>query len=62
MPEKATLTVKEAAAVLGVSLPVMYDITEQENFYPLLRVGRKKLILRTRFDEWMQEQTQPQRA
>lgn len=62
MPEKATLTVKEAAAVLGVSLPIMYEITEQKDFYPLIRVGRKKLILKNRFTEWLQEQTQPQRA
>ena len=50
--EKATYTVKEAAAVLGISLPRMYEITEQKDF-PLLRIGRKKLILKERFHNWM---------
>jgi excisionase family DNA binding protein len=57
--EKATLTVKEAAQVIGVSLPTMYEITEQESFYPLLRLGRKKLILKDRLREWMYDQTAP---
>lgn len=54
--EKATYSVKEAAAVLGVSLPSMYDITEQKGF-PLLRVGRKKLVLKEKFHDWMEEQS-----
>ena len=57
--EKATLTVKEAAQVIGVSLPTMYEITEQESFYPLPRLGRKKLILKDRLREWMYDQTAP---
>lgn len=57
MSEKATFTVKEAAQVLGVSLPIMYEITEQASFFPLLRVGRKKLILKDRFKDWMHEQS-----
>lgn len=57
--EKATLTVKEAAQVIGVSLPIMYEITEQESFFPLLRVGRRKLIVKDRLREWMQIQTAP---
>lgn len=60
--EKATLTVKEAAQVIGVSLPTMYEITEQENFYPLLRLGRKKLVLKDRLREWMYEQTAPKQS
>ena len=54
--EKATYTVKEAAAVLGISLPRMYEITERSDF-PLLRVGRKKLVLKERFLEWMNAQS-----
>ena len=54
--EKATYTVKEAAAVIGVSLPTMYEITSREDF-PLLRVGRKKLVLKDRLHDWMNEQS-----
>ena len=54
--EKATYTVKEAAAVIGVSLPIMYELTERADF-PLLRVGRKKLVLKDRLSAWMNEQS-----
>jgi len=53
--EKATLSVKEAASVIGVSLPTMYELTEREDFTCLLRVGRKKLILREAFERWLRE-------
>jgi excisionase family DNA binding protein len=52
--EKATLSVKEAAAVVGVSLPVMYELTERKDFSCLLRIGRKKLILREGLLKWME--------
>lgn len=54
--EKATMTVKEFANWLGVSLPTAYNITEQENFYPLIRVGRKKLINKQSVNKWLEEQ------
>ena len=52
--ERPTLTVQEAASLIGVSAPTMYDITERADFNALIRVGRKKLILRTRFMEWLE--------
>ena len=54
--ERPTLTVQEAASLIGVSAPTMYDITERSDFTALIRVGRKKLILRTRFLEWLEAQ------
>lgn len=36
--EKLTLTVKEMAEMLGISLPTAYELTEREGF-PLLRVA-----------------------
>lgn len=62
MPEKATFSVKEAAAYLGVSLPTMYELTDREDFFPLLTIGRKKLILKDRFVEWMNQQSATQKA
>lgn len=54
--EKATLTIKEAAQVIGISEARMYELSRTENFYPLLRVGRKKLILKTKLTEWLNDQ------
>ena len=56
--EKATITVKEAAAIMGVSLPAMYDITERHDFDALIRLGRKKIILTSKFYAWMARQTE----
>jgi len=56
MPERPTMTVSEAAKYIGVSAPTMYSMTEREDFTALIRVGRKKLILRTRFLDWLEKQ------
>ena len=53
--EKLTLTVKEMAAAVGVSEPTAYQLTEQEGF-PCLRVGRKKLIPIDGLRNWMAAQ------
>lgn len=55
---KTTLTVKEAAAILGVCLAKMYDITERADFDALLRMGRKKVILTHKFYAWLERQAQ----
>lgn len=39
----------------SVSLPTLYDWTEQEGF-PLIRVGRKKLIPVEAFLKWLDSQ------
>jgi hypothetical protein len=57
MNERLTLTVKEAAYLAGLSLPIMYGITERQDFTALIRIGRKKLILKRKFLEWLEEQT-----
>lgn len=55
--EKLTLTVKEAANMLGCSLPTMYDLTERQDFTCLVRLGRKKLIIKDSFFKWIEQQT-----
>jgi excisionase family DNA binding protein len=54
--ERPTMTVKDAANLIGVSAPTMYDITERADFTALVKIGRKKLILRKRFLEWLDRQ------
>ena len=45
-------TVREMAAALKISMPVAYRMTEEEGF-PVLRVGRKKLIIVDELDGWL---------
>lgn len=59
MENKLNLTVKEFAKYFGISLPLAYDMTEQEGFYPLIRVGKKKLINVDALNRWIAEQTSP---
>ena len=41
--QKLTITVKELAAQLNISMPKAYEMTEIEGF-PLIRLGKKKLV------------------
>ena len=50
--EKATMSVQELAANLGVSLPKAYDLVQQPGF-PSLRVGTRILIPIDAFREWL---------
>ncbi len=52
---KATLTVKEAAQIMGVSYSTMNNLTWVEGF-PVIQTGRKKLIPRDAFFAWMNDQ------
>lgn len=52
--EKLTYTVAEMATVLGISKPTAYDLTERQDF-PVLFVGRKKLIPIAAFETWVQK-------
>lgn len=54
MEEKTILTVRELAAVLRVSLPTAYQITERPGF-PLIRIGRRKLVYRSALEAWLME-------
>ena len=51
--EKLTITPAEAAKTLGVSKPVIYQEIHRDGGIPHIRVGRKILILRARFYEWI---------
>lgn len=51
-----TLTIKETAAILGVSLPTAYELAKRKDF-PAMRFGRKILVSRYRLEEWVDSQT-----
>ena len=54
--EKLTLTIKEAAATLGISLPTAYALAHSKDF-PILKVGRKLLVSRNGLETWLKQQT-----
>ena len=52
---KLTLNISEAAAVLGVSRPTMYELLHQEGF-PSFRVGKRVLVPVEALRRWVDQQ------
>lgn len=50
--ESKTIKAKEIAQEMGLSLPVVYELLNQEEF-PSIRVGRRIVVPRASFDEWL---------
>ena len=50
--EKTTMSVKELANNLGISLPKAYQLVKQPGF-PVIHVGARILIPVDAFQEWM---------
>lgn len=53
--EKKTLSVAEAAQVVGVSTRYMYDLVKTEGF-PTIRVGKRLLVSAKGLERWLDEQ------
>ncbi len=49
-----TLTVEDAAKVLGLGRTTMYELARTKGF-PVVTVGRRKLISRQGLERWIQE-------
>ena len=56
MMEKLTLTVSEVGAVMGISRPLAYQLANRADF-PVIRVGRRKIIPVEGFKRWLSEQS-----
>jgi len=56
--EKLTMTVDEVGMAMGISRPKAYELTEREDF-PLIRVGRRKVVPVDAFRRWLDAQTEP---
>ena len=54
-PPPKTYSVPEAAAVLGVSTTKMYQIIRMKGF-PVIVLGKRRVIPMTALDRWMEEQ------
>lgn len=54
---KLTLSVPEAADVLGVSASKMYQIVRMEGF-PTVHIGKRILVSAKGLERWIEEQAQ----
>lgn len=52
--EKLTLSVPEAAKVLGVSKAKMYEVIKMEGF-PVIVLGKRRLVSVKSFERWVEE-------
>ena len=50
------LTPKETTVILRCSLPMLYQLTERQDF-PVVRLGRRKLIPKAGLMEWIEKQS-----
>lgn len=51
--EKLTISVKEAAEMMGIGLNNMYELVHSNGF-PVVTIGRKKFIIKSKFVEWLE--------
>ena len=56
MPERMALSPQEAADVLGVSRPTVYELMHRADF-PSFPVGTRRLIPTEGLHEWVRNQT-----
>ena len=56
--ERKTYKVEEAAKVLGISRPRMYDLAHSQGF-PAIFIGKRIVIPIDQFHRWMDMQTEP---
>ena len=55
--EKLLLDVSEAAALLGISRPTMYQIINRDDFTADIRIGTRRKISRRGLEDWITQQT-----
>lgn len=53
--EKLALSVTEAAALLGVSRPTVYELLNRDDF-PSFRIGSRRVISRAGLERWVEAQ------
>lgn len=56
--ERMTLTVQEAAKMLGVCDKSIYDLMKSDSTFPAVRIGPKKIVInKARLQIWLDEQS-----
>ena len=54
MQNKKLITVKEFVSEYGIGTNKAYEIVNSKGF-PIIRLGKKILIVRDRLDEWLED-------
>ena len=54
---KMLLSVKEASEALGISRPIVHQLTHRDDF-PSIRIGRRVLINAKKLQEWLDNQSE----
>ena len=54
--EKVAISVREAAEILGISVPTAYELARRADF-PAFHVGRRTLVDRAGLASWVSAQT-----
>jgi excisionase family DNA binding protein len=57
LQEKLTVSIKEMAELLNISLPTAYKLTKTEGF-PVLMIGKRQLIPIQGLQAWMKKNTE----
>lgn len=55
--ERLTLSVPEAAEIIGVSPSKMYEVVKIQGF-PLVKLGKRLLVSRKGLERWVEEQAE----
>lgn len=55
--EKLTLSIPEAAKLLGIGNNKMYELARSEGF-PTITLGARRLIPKKGLERWLEEQTE----
>ena len=55
--EKLALDVSEAAALIGVSRPTMYNILNREDVQIDFYIGTRRKVSRDALEQWIRQQT-----
>lgn len=53
--DRLALSVSEAAALLGVSRPTVYELLNRDDF-PSFRIGSRRVISRAGLERWVEAQ------
>lgn len=53
--DRLALSVSEAAALLGVSRPTVYELLNRDDF-PSFRIGSRRVISRAGLERWVEQQ------
>ena len=56
---KLTMSIKEVAQQLNVSLPTAYELTKSKDF-PVLSIGRRRVIPVEALQVWVEKNSKPQ--